>query len=375
MARWRDGRMAGWWSVGWRDVGIAPCRVFTAAVAAAREGCEWHRCHIQARVLSTLSKLTRCRMVKHRRTYIILCSTGVVGRRRRGLPSHRVARDANACAPVNSLEPVLDFGFREIACRKPWQRCALEALESMSELRVLKRRAGIAEEVARIKKERLDEAEQFYEEEHRTFMSFLQRREEVWEQRFELLARMASAAGVQHEDIDALRKQPWQDAAAIPELERVAAVEQAAASERAAAAEQAAAAERSAAAEDEAAVARDAAAELDAAVNWDFWDAAIEALRTGDSDNLKAELQKPRCNVNEVFDGSVTVLYMCCLGARPDLDNTQDASCLVKLLLDAGADVGIANGDATPLNVAVTRGHADTVRLLLMAGAEDTSYE
>jgi hypothetical protein len=34
----------------------------------------------------------------------------------------------------------------------------------MAELRQLKRRAGIAEETVRIKKERLDEAEQEYEE-------------------------------------------------------------------------------------------------------------------------------------------------------------------------------------------------------------------
>ena len=36
----------------------------------------------------------------------------------------------------------------------------------MAELRSLKRRAGVAEEALRIKKERLDEARQEYEEEH-----------------------------------------------------------------------------------------------------------------------------------------------------------------------------------------------------------------
>ena len=42
----------------------------------------------------------------------------------------------------------------------------------MAELRSMKRRAGIAEETLRIKKERLDEVEQEYEEEHRTFTVF-----------------------------------------------------------------------------------------------------------------------------------------------------------------------------------------------------------
>ena len=46
----------------------------------------------------------------------------------------------------------------------------------MAELRSLKRRAGVAEEALRIKKERLDDAEQFYEEEHRTFTHHSQKR-------------------------------------------------------------------------------------------------------------------------------------------------------------------------------------------------------
>ena len=44
----------------------------------------------------------------------------------------------------------------------------------------MKRRAGVAEEALRIKKERLDEAEQEYEEEHRIFTKFSQRLEEKW---------------------------------------------------------------------------------------------------------------------------------------------------------------------------------------------------
>ena len=42
----------------------------------------------------------------------------------------------------------------------------------MTEQRTLKRRAGIAEGEARIKKERLEEAQQEYEEEHITFTIF-----------------------------------------------------------------------------------------------------------------------------------------------------------------------------------------------------------
>ena len=50
----------------------------------------------------------------------------------------------------------------------------------MSDERKLKRRLGVAEETVRIKRERLDEAEQEYEEEHRTFTVFSKRLEEKW---------------------------------------------------------------------------------------------------------------------------------------------------------------------------------------------------
>jgi hypothetical protein len=80
----------------------------------------------------------------------------------------------------------------------------------MSEVRSLKRRASIAEETVRIKKERIDEAEQEYEEEHRTFTNFSQQLAEKWEQRFDALAQLARDAGVRHEDIEALRTKPWQ---------------------------------------------------------------------------------------------------------------------------------------------------------------------
>ena len=85
--------------------------------------------------------------------------------------------------------------------------------ESMAELRSLKRRAGVAEEALRIKKEWLDEAEQEHEEEYSTLTYFSKQLEEKWEQRFDALARLAQDAGVRHEDVEAVRMQPWQAAA------------------------------------------------------------------------------------------------------------------------------------------------------------------
>ena len=52
-------------------------------------------------------------------------------------------------------------------------------------VRGMKRRLGIAEESVRIKKKRLDNAEQEYTE-HRTFTTFSKRLEEKWEQRLML---------------------------------------------------------------------------------------------------------------------------------------------------------------------------------------------
>ena len=73
---------------------------------------------------------------------------------------------------------------------------------------MLKRRAGIAEETVRFKKERLDDAEQEYEDEHRTFTCFSKQLEEKWEQRFDALVRLALAAGVRNEDMAAVRQRP-----------------------------------------------------------------------------------------------------------------------------------------------------------------------
>ena len=61
----------------------------------------------------------------------------------------------------------------------------------MEDSRALKRRAGIAEEVVRMKKEQFEELEQLYEEEHHTFTAFSLQ----WEQRFDALARLACSAG------------------------------------------------------------------------------------------------------------------------------------------------------------------------------------
>ena len=125
----------------------------------------------------------------------------------------------------------------------------------MAELRSLKRRAGVAEEALRIKKEWLDEAEQEHEEEYSTLTYFSKQLEEKWEQRFDALARLAQDAGMRHEDVEAVRMQPWRAAARM---------EQAMASAREAAAAQQAASEREVAAEREAAAEREVATEREA---------------------------------------------------------------------------------------------------------------
>jgi hypothetical protein len=49
-----------------------------------------------------------------------------------------------------------------------------------ADARGLKRRLGVAEKTVQIKKERLEEAQLEYEEEHRTFTCFSKRLEERW---------------------------------------------------------------------------------------------------------------------------------------------------------------------------------------------------
>ena len=111
----------------------------------------------------------------------------------------------------------------------------------MAELRTLKRRVGIAEEALYIKKERLQEAEQEFEEEHSTFTVFSKRLEEKWEQRFDALARLARDDAVRKEDIEAIRRQPWQgNATAERSAEQFSSTEQAAGVERAVVADRAA---------------------------------------------------------------------------------------------------------------------------------------
>ena len=73
----------------------------------------------------------------------------------------------------------------------------------------------MAEETVHIKKERLEEAQEEYEEEHRTFTTFSQRLEEKWEQRFDTLATRAREAGIASEDIQAIRQQPRQPPEAV----------------------------------------------------------------------------------------------------------------------------------------------------------------
>jgi hypothetical protein len=55
----------------------------------------------------------------------------------------------------------------------------------------MKRRAGVAEEGLRIKREQLEEATREYkvEEEHNSFAKFSQRSVQKWEQRFNALAQ------------------------------------------------------------------------------------------------------------------------------------------------------------------------------------------
>ena len=84
-----------------------------------------------------------------------------------------------------------------------------DVLMANEEVRRMKRRLGIAEEALRIKKERLEDAVQEYDEEHKTFTTFSKRLEEKWEQRFDAVAALARAAGVRAEDIAAARVQEW----------------------------------------------------------------------------------------------------------------------------------------------------------------------
>ena len=126
----------------------------------------------------------------------------------------------------------------------------------------MKRQLGIAEEALRIKKERLEDAVQEYDEEHRTFTIFCKRLEEKWEQRFDAVAALARASGVRSEDIEAARKQEWRAANAASNVavpaEEIAAPEPSARSQRGARLAQvrAEAEAKAAAAEAEAAAAR-----------------------------------------------------------------------------------------------------------------------
>ena len=63
--------------------------------------------------------------------------------------------------------------------------------------RSLKRRLGVAEETIAVKwskRRGSEEAEEVYEEEHRTFTTFSKQLEEKWEQRFDAIAALAANA-------------------------------------------------------------------------------------------------------------------------------------------------------------------------------------
>ena len=111
-----------------------------------------------------------------------------------------------------------------------------DVLMANEEVRRMKRRLGIAEEALRIKKERLEDAVQEYDEEHKTFTIFSKRLEEKWEQRFDAVAALARASGVRSEDIEAARKQEWRAANAASNVavpaEEIAAPEPSARSQR-----------------------------------------------------------------------------------------------------------------------------------------------
>ena len=83
-----------------------------------------------------------------------------------------------------------------------------------SEFRSLKRRAGIADEPAHFKRERLHVAGQEFPEEKCNFVDFGLQSEAEWKRRFSALAQLARDAGVRDEDIEAIRTRPLERPAA-----------------------------------------------------------------------------------------------------------------------------------------------------------------
>ena len=175
------------------------------------------------------------------------------------------------------LDLVDGTGARAYAADSPGRMAAQKRAElgdvlmANEEVRRMKRRLGIAEEALRIKKERLEDAVQEYDEEHRTFTIFSKRLEEKWEQRFDAVSALARASGVRSEDIEAARKQEWRAANAASNVavpaEEIAAPEPSARSQRGAwlAQVRAEAEAKAAAAEAEAEAARAEAARAEAA--------------------------------------------------------------------------------------------------------------
>ena len=102
---------------------------------------------------------------------------------------------------ADSPGPVDGTGARAYAADSPGRMAAQKRAElgdvlmANEEVRRMKRRLGIAEEALRIKKERLEDAVQEYDEEHKTFTIFSKRLEEKWEQRFDAVSALARASG------------------------------------------------------------------------------------------------------------------------------------------------------------------------------------
>jgi peptidoglycan/LPS O-acetylase OafA/YrhL len=89
----------------------------------------------------------------------------------------------------------------------------------------------------------------------------------------------------------------------------------------------------------------------------------FEAVVDGEIDVVRAELEAPDTDVN-MLDGNSGSSSLC---TAVFLGRTE----IAELLIDAGADVNLANRDrATPLHVAVFMGRSDEAALLLRAGAD-----
>ena len=89
------------------------------------------------------------------------------------------------------------------------------------------------------------------------------------------------------------------------------------------------------------------------------------AAARGDVETARQLLAAHPALINAQSTRGATALFL-----AAQAGNTE----VVKLLVDAGTDVDIANeNDATPLFIAAREGHLEVVRLLLEAGADPTA--